>query len=148
MTVFENALVGAATGGRRRGRDAYARAIEAVELCGLGELANRRAESLGLLHRKRLELARAVATDPAVLLLDEIGGGLTDAEANELVATIDELRRRGIAVVWIEHIVHVLVRAVERLVCMDQGRVIADGAPDEVMRDARVIDAYLGSAAA
>jgi branched-chain amino acid transport system ATP-binding protein len=148
MTVFENALVGAATGGRRRGRDAYARAIEAVELCGLGELANRRAESLGLLHRKRLELARAVATDPAVLLLDEIGGGLTDAEANELVATIDELRRRGIAVVWIEHIVHVLVRAVERLVCIDQGRVIADGAPDEVMRDARVIDAYLGSAAA
>ena len=96
------------------------------------DVANRRAESLGLLHRKRLELARALATRPAVLLLDEIGGGLTDAEA-------DELRRddhgrcaaRGIAIVWIEHIVHVLrARWSTRLVCMDAGRVIADGEPD------------------
>jgi branched-chain amino acid transport system ATP-binding protein len=83
-----------------------------------------------------------------VLLLDEIGGGLTDAEAVELVATINELRARGIAVVWIEHIVHVLVQVVGRLVCMDAGRVIADGDPHEVMRDARVVDAYLGTAAA
>jgi branched-chain amino acid transport system ATP-binding protein len=147
MTVFENLLVGAGAGGGRRGRDKYAHAIEALELCGLGELANRRAESLGLLHRKRLELARALATEPEVLLLDEIGGGLTDAEAAELVETIGELRRRGIAIVWIEHIVHVLVRVVGRLVCMDGGRVIADGEPGEVMRDAAVVDAYLGSAA-
>ena len=148
MTVFENVLVGAGAGGGRRGREGYRKAIDVLELCGLGEVANRRAESLGLLHRKRLELARALATDPAVLLLDEIGGGLTDAEAVDLVATIGELRRRGIAIVWIEHIVHVLVQAVERLVCMDAGRVIADGDPDEVMHDAAVVDAYLGSAAA
>jgi branched-chain amino acid transport system ATP-binding protein len=83
-----------------------------------------------------------------VLLLDEIGAGLTDAEADELVATIRELPRRGIAVVWIEHIVHVLVQVIERLVCMDQGRVIAEGEPAVVMRDAKVIDAYLGTAAA
>jgi len=148
MTVFENVLVGATAGGRGRRREAYERAIAALELCRLEELANRRAESLGLLHRKRLELARALATDPSVLLLDEIGAGLTDAEAEALVETIRSLLARGIAIVWIEHIVHVLVSAVERLVAMDGGRVIADGNPTEVMRDARVIDAYLGSAAA
>jgi len=146
MTVFENVLVGAAAGGAGRRRDAYDRAIAALALCRLEELANRRAESLGLLHRKRLELARALATDPSVLLLDEIGAGLTDAEAEALVETVRSLQARGIAIVWIEHIVHVLVSAVGRLVAMDGGRVIADGAPDAVMRDARVIDAYLGGA--
>jgi branched-chain amino acid transport system ATP-binding protein len=148
MTVFENVFVGAAAGGRGRRGAAYDRAIASLDACNLSQLANRRAESLGLLHRKRLELARALATDPAVLLLDEIGAGLTDAEAEELVETIRALVASGIAIVWIEHIVHVLVRVVARLVCMDQGRVIADGAPDEVMRDARVVDAYLGSAVA
>jgi len=148
MTVFENVLVGAATGAGGRRRDAYERAIAAIELCRLEELANRRAERLGLLHRKRLELARALATDPSVLLLDEIGAGLTDAEAEALVETIRSLQARGIAIVWIEHIVHVLVSVVGRLVAMDGGRVIADGDPDVVMRDARVIDAYLGTTAA
>jgi branched-chain amino acid transport system ATP-binding protein len=148
MTVFENVFVGSAAGAGGRRRQVYERSLEALELCGLGKLANRRAESLGLLHRKRLELARALATEPSVLLLDEIGAGLTDAEAVELIVTINELRARGIAIVWIEHVVHVLVQAIERLVCMDQGAVIADGAPDEVMRDAKVIDAYFGSAVA
>jgi branched-chain amino acid transport system ATP-binding protein len=148
MTVFENAFVGAATGGGLRRRAAYDRAIEALERCGMLDLANRRAESLGLLHRKQLELARALATGPSVLLLDEIGAGLTDAESNELVGTIQGIRAQGVAIVWIEHIVHVLVRVVGRLVCMDAGRVIADGTPAEVMEDARVIDAYFGTAVA
>jgi branched-chain amino acid transport system ATP-binding protein len=146
--VPDNAPGAAPAAPRGRRRDAYDRAIAALELCRLDELANRRAESLGLLHRKRLELARALATDPSVLLLDEIGAGLTDAEAEALVETIRSLLARGIAIVWIEHIVHVLVSVVERLVAMDGGRVIAEGDPAEVMRDARVIDAYLGSAAA
>jgi branched-chain amino acid transport system ATP-binding protein len=97
-----------------------------------------------LLDRKRLELARALATNPSVLLLDEIGGGLTDAEAIALLDTIREVRRRHIAVVWIEHIVHVLVKAIDRLVCFDAGRIIADGEPEAVIGDAAVIDAYLG----
>jgi branched-chain amino acid transport system ATP-binding protein len=148
MTVFENCFVGATTGGGLRRRHAYDRCLEVLELCGLSELGNRRAETLGLLGRKRLELARALATNPVVLLLDEIGAGLTDAEAAELVAMIKELRGAGIAIVWIEHIVHVLVQVVERLVCMDIGRVIADGEPAAVMSDARVVDAYLGGAVA
>ncbi|HSS00720.1 MAG TPA: ABC transporter ATP-binding protein [Kofleriaceae bacterium] len=147
MTVLENVFVGASAGAGLGGHRAHARCIEVLELCGLADLANRRADSLGLLHRKRLELARSLATGPAVLLLDEIGAGLTDAEAEQLVGTIRELRRQGVAIAWIEHIVHVLVQVVDRLVCMDAGRVIAEGPPRAVMESAAVIDAYLGKAA-
>jgi branched-chain amino acid transport system ATP-binding protein len=147
MTVFENTLVGATAGAGLRGRPAYTRCVEVLERCSLVGLANRRADSLGLLHRKRLELARALATGPAVLLLDEIGAGLTDAEAEELVATIRALRGQGVAIVWIEHIVHVLVQAIDRLVCMDAGRIIAEGPPAAVLESAVVIDAYLGRGA-
>jgi branched-chain amino acid transport system ATP-binding protein len=143
MTVFENALV--ATG---RGRSGYDWSVEVLELSGLIDLANRRANSLGLMHRKRLELARALATDPAVLLLDEIGGGLTDAEAADLLDTIREVQRNNVAIVWIEHIVHVLMQAIDRLVCFDAGHIIADGEPEAVIGDAAVIDAYLGGSRA
>ncbi|MCL9763006.1 ABC transporter ATP-binding protein [Frankia sp. AiPa1] len=144
MTVLENVLVGAAHGGQLRRRERFERAVEVVEVCGLADLANRRAETLGLLHRKRLELARALATGPSVLLLDEIGAGLTDSEADELVATILQLRQRGMSLVWIEHIVRVLVRVIDRLVAMDAGKIIADGAPDAVLRNETVMAAYLG----
>jgi branched-chain amino acid transport system ATP-binding protein len=147
MTVFENVLVGATAGGRRRGSEAYRLSLEMLEQCELTHLANRRAESLGLLQRKRLELARALAVAPTVLLLDEIGGGLTDAESAALVETVAGLRDRGIAVLWIEHIVHVLMQVVTRLVCMDAGHIIAEGAPAAVVAQAAVIDAYLGTGA-
>lgn len=148
MTVFENIFVAATNGGQLTGDPAYQRCIESIELCGMVRVANRRAETLGLLDRKRLELARALATNPAVLLLDEIGGGLTDTEASELVTSIDLLLRQGITIVWIEHIVHVLLRVARRLICMDAGRVIADGEPSEVMNDPAVVDAYIGGSRA
>src|SRR4051794_10658086 len=130
MTVFENVLVGAATGGSLRGAEAQERSIEVLDRCDLLDVANRPAEALGLLSRKRLEMARALATNPAVLLLDEIAGGLTEQETHEVVATIQELRRGGLAVIWIEHVVQALVRVAERMVCMSAGRVIAEGDPD------------------
>src|SRR5579864_3383645 len=147
MTVFENVLVGATASGRRRGTDAYDLCLRVLDQTALTQIANRRAESLGLLQRKRLELARALAVEPSVLLLDEIGGGLTDAETAALVETVSGLRDRGIAVLWIEHIVHVLMQVVSRLVCMDEGRIIAEGAPEEVVAQAAVVDAYLGGQA-
>jgi len=144
MTAFENVFV-AASHGAGLGRDeAYAATIASLEECGMTAVANRLAERLGLLDRKRLELARALATKPQLLLLDEIGGGLTDAEAQELVTTILGLRRRGIAIVWIEHIVHILLQVAQRLICMDAGRIIADGEPNTVMANPEVIKAYLG----
>jgi branched-chain amino acid transport system ATP-binding protein len=144
MTVFENVFVAATQGGQLHREAAHARAIEAIALCGMMRIANRRAETLGLLDRKRLELARALGANPSVLLLDEIGGGLTDGEAGELVATIRQLKARGLAIVWIEHIVHILLEVAERLICMDAGRIIADGDPRAVMADRAVISAYLG----
>jgi len=144
MTVFENVLVAATAGGSKRGQEAYDLCIQVLERCALTGLANRRAEGLGLLQRKRLELARALAVEPAVLLLDEIGGGLTDAESEALVEMVAGLRDQGLAVLWIEHIVHVLLRVVGRLVAMDGGRIIAEGPPDQVVGQAAVIDAYLG----
>jgi branched-chain amino acid transport system ATP-binding protein len=144
MTVFENLFVAATFGGGFDRRSAYDRCIDSLELCGMLRIANRRAGTLGLLDRKRLELARALVTDPIVLLLDEIGGGLTDAEADELVNAIRTVRKRGIAIVWIEHIVHILLQVVERMICMEAGHVIADGDPKSVMSDRAVVDAYLG----
>lgn len=144
MTVFENTLTAALHGGGFGRAQAQERSVEALALCGMLPVANRRAESLGLLDRKRLELTRALATDPSLLLLDEIGGGLTDGEAAELVDTIKTLALRGITIVWIEHIVHVLVQVARRLVCMDAGRVIADGTPEAVLSDRTVVTAYLG----
>lgn len=144
LSVLENVLVGATHAGGAQGEAAYALALDALETTGMRGLSNRAAESLGLLDRKRLELARALATGPRILLLDEIGGGLTDAEAEELVHMIKGLRAKGIGIVWIEHIVHILLQVAERLICMDAGRIIADGDPAEVMARPDVVRAYMG----
>jgi branched-chain amino acid transport system ATP-binding protein len=148
MTVFENVFVAASCGGSHTRAEGYKASIASLDLCGMLSNANRSAATLGLLDRKRLELARALATNPKVLLLDEIGAGLTDAEASELVTIIHELRGAGITIVWIEHILHVLLQVIDRLVCMDSGVVIAQGEPKEALAHPAVIEAYLGSGVA
>jgi len=144
MTVFENLLVGAIFGARRTERESYQRCAEVLELTGLIGRANVAAGSLTLLQRKRLELARALALSPKLLLLDEIGGGLTEHECRELVATIRDIHARGTTIVWIEHIVHALVSVASRLIVMNFGQILAGGAPQKVMADARVKEVYMG----
>jgi branched-chain amino acid transport system ATP-binding protein len=147
MTVFENVLVGASYGQPRSDEDAEEAAIAALEAAALLPKANALAGKLTLLERKRLELARALATGPQVLLLDEVAGGLTEHEIRDLVKTVGEMRSRGIAVVWIEHIVHALLSVVDRLVALDFGRKIAEGEPRAVIASPQVRDVYLGAEA-
>ena len=150
MTVFENVLLAAQAGAGLRGRSANERAFSVLEDTGLAPDANRPAGRLDLLQRKRLELARALATGPHLLLLDEVAAGLTDLEVAELVSIVRHARAngaggRGIAVVWVEHVVRALAGTVERLVCLDEGAIIADGGPDQVLSDPRVKEVYLGT---
>jgi branched-chain amino acid transport system ATP-binding protein len=148
MSVFENLLVAAAFGERRKEAHCYDRCVEVLELTELLGKANLAAGSLTLLERKRLELARALATGPRALLLDEIAGGLTESECRELIDTINAIRGNGLSIIWIEHIVHALLAVVERLVVINFGKVIAEGAPVAVMADPAVQEIYLGIEAA
>ena len=144
LSVFENLMVAAQFGGRDRIGDSVTACAEVLERTGLAAKANTVAGKLTLLDRKRLELARALATRPRLLLLDEIAGGLTEAECAELVALIKQLHADGTTIVWIEHIVHALFSVVTRLVVLEFGRKIAEGVPKEVMALPQVRRSYLG----
>jgi branched-chain amino acid transport system ATP-binding protein len=144
LSVFENLSVAALFGGGMSQAEAVQVCGETLALTGLEAKANQRAGSLSLLDRKRLELARALATRPRILLLDEIAGGLTDAECHILIETIRSIHARGISIIWIEHVVHALLAVVSRLVVLDFGRIVAQGLPSEVMRSSEVQTIYMG----
>ena len=144
LTVFENALVGATRAAGLHGRQAYGAAYDALALTGMAGRANTRAGALRLLDRKRLELARALAMRPRVLLLDEIAGGLSDPETEALIETIRAVNASGTAIIWVEHVLRVLTAAVTRLVCLAGGQVIADGTPSDVLASDAVRSAFLG----
>ncbi len=144
MTVFENVLVGAIFGAGSSERDSYERCAEVLEHTRLIDRANAPARTLTLLQRKRLELARALALEPKLLLLDEIGGGLTEHECQDLVETIRSIHARGTTIVWIEHIVHALLSVATRLIVMNIGEILAEGEPRAVMADTRVQEVYMG----
>jgi branched-chain amino acid transport system ATP-binding protein len=144
MTVFENVLVGAA---HARRADRLERCVEALALAGLSARANAIAGSLTLLDRKRLDLARALAMRPRLLMLDEIAGGLTEAEVQVLIGTVRGLKAEGLAIIWIEHIVQALVSVVDRLMATNYGRMLVDGEPRAVMANPEVQSVYLGHGA-
>ena len=144
MTVFENVVVSAAFGSGRSEPDVYGDCASVLVRCGLAEKANRHAGALTLIDRKRLELARALATRPRVLLLDEVAGGLTEHECADLVALITAVRRSGISIVWIEHVVHALIAVVDRLMVLHGGSFIAEGDPHTVIRSPQVREIYMG----
>ena len=144
LTVFENLMVGAAYGTRMKLALAQERSLHILEECGLGPHANTPAGRLTLLNRKRLELARALATDPRLLLLDEVAGGLTQHECEELVGLVKRVHARGVTIVWIEHVLHALLSVVSRALVLYQGKFIADGPPQEVIRDPKVAEIYMG----
>jgi branched-chain amino acid transport system ATP-binding protein len=144
LTVFENLLVGAVHGQRKAEREAAQHCGEILEQARLLPRANALAGSLTLLDRKRLEMARALATGPRLLLLDEIAGGLTESECADLVGTIKDIRAAGITIIWIEHIVHALLAVVDRLIVLNFGRKIAEGHPQTVMDSPDVRQIYIG----
>jgi len=144
LTVYENLLVAARFGGQVPAADAPEVCMDILQRTGLAPMAERVAGGLPLLQRKRLELARAMATRPKVILLDEIAGGLTDAECGDLVATIRAIHAEGTAILWIEHVLHALNSVVERLMVLNFGRMLMIGKPDEVMASRDVREIYLG----
>ncbi|MGP7996756.1 MAG: ABC transporter ATP-binding protein [Streptosporangiaceae bacterium] len=145
MTVFENLLIAAQQGGGLRRRASYVAAVGALERAGMPGQANVPAERLGLLQRKRLELARALATQPTLVLLDEVAGGLTDPEVAQLVEIVRGVNADGIAVIWIEHVVRALTPVVGRLICLAGGKFVGDGDSAAVLAEPAVREVFLGT---
>ncbi|MDP6430358.1 MAG: ABC transporter ATP-binding protein [Rhodospirillales bacterium] len=144
LTVFENLMVGAVYGNGQTEAQASRSCGEVLERTGLLAKANRVAGTLSLLERKRLEMARALATQPRIILLDEIAGGLTETECDELVGAIADIHAAGITIIWIEHVVHALLAAVEHLIVLNFGSLIVEGEPNAVMESRDVQEIYMG----
>lgn len=144
MSVFENLVTAACFGGGYPEQRAWDTAVRVLEQTGLTAQANKPAGSLTLLNRKRLELARALATEPQLLLLDEIAGGLTEHEAHVLVDELKRIKAQGVTMIWIEHVVHALLAVADRLFVINFGQKLAEGEPQAVMNDPEVQRVYMG----
>ena len=144
MSVFENLVTAACFGAQVTEKKAWEIGWDVLQQTGLQRFANTPAGSLTLLNRKRLELARALATQPRLLLLDEIAGGLTEHEALELVAELKRIKESGITMIWIEHVVHALLSLADRLLVINFGKTLCEGNPAQVMQEPEVRRVYMG----
>jgi branched-chain amino acid transport system ATP-binding protein len=144
MSVFENLVTAACFGGGQAEDEAWESAYQVLQQTRLLQHANKAAGGLTLLNRKRLELARALATRPKLLLLDEIAGGLTEHEAKQLVEELRRIKAQGVTMIWIEHVVHALLSIADRLFVINFGQRLAEGEPHAVMADAQVRRVYMG----
>lgn len=146
MTVLENVAAGAMFAGKADSlRDAFAQAREHLVFTGLSESAEKPAATLTLAQRKRLEVAKSLAMKPQLLMLDEVNAGLNPAEIDEALRMIRKVAEQGVTIIVIEHLMKVVLSISQRIVVLHHGQLIAEGEPNAVLRDARVIEAYLGS---
>jgi ABC-type branched-subunit amino acid transport system ATPase component len=150
MTVLENVVLGAMYGGGDgvvREREARARAADALAFDGLAGRADRPVTSLNLHQQRFLELAKALAGRPQLLFLDEVMAGLNETELAASVEIVRSIRDKfGTAVLWVEHVMSAVIQLAERAIVLNFGKIVAEGAPEVVMRDPKVVDAYLGQA--
>jgi branched-chain amino acid transport system ATP-binding protein len=143
MTLLENVMVGALGAGMSL-REAKEKAKEIVSFLKLEEQANKPISKLNFNYRRRCELARALATNPKLLMLDETFAGLNPSEIDEMVKLVRKIHESGVTIMLTEHVMRVVMSLAERIVVLHQGRVIAEGSPREVVNDSRVVEAYLG----
>lgn len=144
MTVLENLMVPAVHGGGLPEKKAKKISDDILELIGLTSVRNNFAGSLSLLDRKRLELGRALASQPSIILIDEVAGGLTEKEVEKLLTIVKEIQRRGITIIWIEHIMMMMSEGADRILCLAEGKHVKCGNPSEVMGSQEVLVCYWG----
>ena len=144
MTVFENIMVGGVFGAGMTEKQAKEKALEVAETIGLSDKLGLFAGKLGLLDRKRLEIGRALATEPKILLLDEVGGGLTESEVGLIIDLVKAVKKQGISVIWIEHIIRTMLEGTDRVLLLADGVDVVCGKPVDVMNSKEVSQVYMG----